>query len=195
MRSRLDSQEKSADANGAKVSYEEGFCSRVNGGEEVGFEQGEDDGDAADEEDGGEESEETQGRDGVDVVEGVPGDHGAEEDEEGRVDHEVDDDGERGVFGRGVAAMGEAAARAEGDEEVVDADGGGEADAEYGGEEVEGDVGGGADHLSLVGELVEPVEDVAYDDAENYAYDALVEDGDQEPFFEDAAGCTFGEET
>jgi len=189
----LEGEEESADAHGTKVAYEEGFFGGVYGGEERGFVQGEDNGDAAEEEDGRKEGEEAQGCDGVQCMEGFPGNHCAKKDEEGRVEHKVDDDGKGRVFRGGIASVAEAAAGAESDEEVVDTDGGGKSDAEYGGEEVECEVGRWADHLALVGEAVEPVECMTEDDAENNADDTLVQDSDEEPFLEDASSGNSGQ--
>lgn len=127
-------------------------------------------------------------------MERVPGHHCAEENEQGGIEHEVDDDGEGGVFGGGVAAVAEAAAGAEGNEKVIDAEGRGESNAEYGGEEVEGEIGCGTDHLALVGEAVEPVEGVTEGNAENDADNTLVKDGDEEPFLNDVGSGDFGQE-
>ncbi len=166
-RAGLDDEEQRADAHGAEVPAEERLAVRADVGDEA-F-QGEDDGDAAEEEDEGEQGDQPARRDGGGELRGAeepPRDDGAEVDEHARVEEQVEDVGQVG-FARLVgepAVPGEAVAGAEGDEEVVHAEGGADADGEDGEEEVEDEEGGRADVVPALGEPEASVETVADDE-------------------------------
>ena len=92
-----------------------------------------------------------------------PREDGAEVDEHGGVEEEVEDVREVCFFcfcGE-PAVPGKAGASAEGDEEVIEAEGGAEADREDGEEKVEGEERGGVDVFSGFGEAERTVGEVA----------------------------------
>ena len=126
----------------------------------------------------------------------APGDDGAEVDEHGGVEEEVEDLGQFGLarLHGEPAVRGEAVAGAEGDEEVVDAEGGADADGEEGEEEVEDEEGRFADVVAAGDEAEGAVEAEADEEADEDAEGALPEDGAEDPFREGALGALLDEE-
>ena len=125
-----------------------------------------------------------------------PGDDGAEVDEHGRVEEEVDDLGEFGLarLHGEPAVRGEAVAGAKGDEEVVDAKGGADADGEEGEEEVEDEEGRFRYVVAAGDEAEGSVEAVADEEADEDAEGALPEDCPEDPLCERTFGALLDEE-
>lgn len=166
-RAGFDDEEQRSDAHGAEVPAEERLAVRADVGDEAFH--GEDDGDAAEEEDEDEQGDQPARRDGGGELRGAeasPRDDGAEVDEHARVEEQVEDVGQVG-FARLVGEPTvpcEAVAGAEGNEEIVHAECGADADGEDGEEEIEDEEGGRADVVPALREPEASIETVADDE-------------------------------
>lgn len=189
----LDGEEQGADAHRSKMPAEQGLLPRLDVRDEPPAVQRQDDGEPPQEQDEREEQEEGGGIDvAVQHVAGPgeerpPGDHGAEVDEDARVQHEVHDalEGRLALDLLGLArkpsVVREPDARAEGDQEVVQPQGAPNADAQHGQQEVEGDETRPRRVPFALGEAQHVVCGPSDDTADCEPERALVQDRDEQP--------------